>query len=639
MFRTSLGFRPGGQRRPPDLCCRRHLTGRRKRLRTGAHQPALSRRDDAAPLRTGSLTVAYDREFATAFGLGGTSETKELSVQVNMPLARKVYTHSVLSWRSQQLSSVNRHEPAVSMVRSVDRVPRAAVGAHRGVLRNRVPDGDDSWHHARSDSFRVASGHRQTDEGSLMEDTRVHALDYVSAVRRRKWWLVVPIVTSVFVGLALVRFLPKEYRSTTTLGVAASIVSPNLVNQTTPLDNQERMRALSQQLVSLPILARVVREERLGSGAPNDPQIRNVRRAIEISVPEPVATTNEVRRLDTFIVSYSDEDPARAQRIANRLATVFVDENSKLRAERAEDTSAFIATQFRASQARLAGLEARLRKSKEAYMGRLPEQTSANLQTLSGLRQQLEAKATALRGEQDRLSMIERQLEGLKQGTAKSSSFRAVEKRRSRPSSAFSRCNATWRRRARCTPTSTPRCSGSRTSWPARARTSSPIAIGRRRIASVSCRPTRPIASSSPTERWRGCASANYSAPRPMVSGRSESTRRVSKRRRWSSSNWRRFSATSTSKNAGPDLSAKLQASTIAENVERNRSGEQFTILYPASYPNEPTKPVPWRVMLIAIAGGLCLGGALSLGREYLDRSVHDVRDLKDEFEIPVSGK
>ena len=35
-----------------------------------------------------------------------------------------------------------------------------------------------------------------------MEDTRVHALDYVSVVRRRKRWLIVPIVTSVIVGLA-----------------------------------------------------------------------------------------------------------------------------------------------------------------------------------------------------------------------------------------------------------------------------------------------------------------------------------------------------------------------------------------------------------------------------------------------------
>src|SRR5262249_1576382 len=92
-----------------------------------------------------------------------------------------------------------------------------------------------------------------------------------------------------------------------------------------------------------------------------------------------------------------------------------VDATPGTRAERAEDPPAFIATQLRASQGRLADLEQRLRKAKEAHMGRLPEQTAANLQNLSGLRQQLEANATALRGEQDRLSMIERQIESLKQ--------------------------------------------------------------------------------------------------------------------------------------------------------------------------------------------------------------------------------
>src|SRR5262249_16057518 len=87
------------------------------------------------------------------------------------------------------------------------------------------------------------------------------------------------------------------------------------------------------------------------------------------------------------------------------------------------------------------------------------------------------------------------------------------------------------------------------------------------------------------------------------------------------------------------ELSSKLHASTIAENVERNRSGEQFTIVYPASYPNDPTQPVPCRVMLIAIAAGIFLGGASALGREYLDRSVHDIRELKDEVEVPVLGE
>jgi succinoglycan biosynthesis transport protein ExoP len=87
------------------------------------------------------------------------------------------------------------------------------------------------------------------------------------------------------------------------------------------------------------------------------------------------------------------------------------------------------------------------------------------------------------------------------------------------------------------------------------------------------------------------------------------------------------------------DLSAKLHASSIAENVERNRGGEQFTVLYPASFPSEPTKPIPMRVMLVSILAGLCLGGALTLGREYLDRTIHNVRELKDDLDVPVLGE
>jgi hypothetical protein len=51
-------------------------------------------------LRTGSLDVVYDRSFAPAFGFGGTTESKDLSVRLNMPLSRRVYTQSTASWRS-----------------------------------------------------------------------------------------------------------------------------------------------------------------------------------------------------------------------------------------------------------------------------------------------------------------------------------------------------------------------------------------------------------------------------------------------------------------------------------------------------------------------------------------------------------
>jgi len=42
--------------------------------------------------------------------------------------------------------------------------------------------------------------------------------------------------------------------------------------------------------------------------------------------------------------------------------------------------------------------------------------------------------------------------------------------------------------------------------------------------------------------------------------------------------------------------------------------------------------------MIMAVLLGLCLGGGLALGREYLDRSIHDARALND-LDLPVLGE
>ena len=50
--------------------------------------------------------MIYDRSFAPSFGLGGTTESTDFSVRLNLPLKRKVYTQSVFSWRSNSYLQV-----------------------------------------------------------------------------------------------------------------------------------------------------------------------------------------------------------------------------------------------------------------------------------------------------------------------------------------------------------------------------------------------------------------------------------------------------------------------------------------------------------------------------------------------------
>src|SRR3954471_18635768 len=244
-----------------------------------------------------------------------------------------------------------------------------------------------------------------------------HPLDYLSLVRRRKWWIIVPAAVCLVATALLAVFLPRVYRSAATITVSSPAVSAELLKQAGPLSREERIRAISQQLLSRTVLERVVRDEHLAPDGDVDGAVDRLLAPNVIKV-EPTdllkqVTTKDGPQLDAFLLSYASASPADARRVADTLARVFVEASSRTREARAEDTSAFISTQLDASKTRLDEIEERLRKAKESYMGRLPEQTQSNLSIAAGMRQQLESTAIALRGEQDRLSMIERQIEGM----------------------------------------------------------------------------------------------------------------------------------------------------------------------------------------------------------------------------------
>jgi protein tyrosine kinase modulator len=464
-----------------------------------------------------------------------------------------------------------------------------------------------------------------------MDSTHFSPLDYVSVIRRRRWWWITPIALSIVTGALLVRFLPKEYKSSATLGVTAPLVSPNIVNQAAPFDNFERLRALQQQLVSTPILSRVAREEHLSD-------VSALRTAIDIKVPDPVANTNEVRRLDTFVVSYTDSEPQRAQHVADRLVRDFVDETSKVRTERAEDTTMFISAQLAASQTRINDLDMRLRHAKEAYMGQLPEQTGANLQTIAGLRSQIVSDATQIRGERDRLTLIDRQIEAIDKNTVDE----PLPGRAAEVASPQTRVVMLERELAAARATYTDK-------HPEIQRLQEELAYAKKealaaqqqppadRLARLQRNPAylslvgeRDVTRSRIKDLERDQADAQGQIARyqarieaaPMVEQQLTNIQREY----------------DLEKQQYNDLSAKQRSAVIVASVERNRGGERFEVLEGATFPDKPQKPVPLRVWLGSILGGLVVGAGLTLLREYFDSAVHDERDLRDALDVPILG-
>jgi polysaccharide chain length determinant protein (PEP-CTERM system associated) len=478
-----------------------------------------------------------------------------------------------------------------------------------------------------------------------MEERRFHPLDYVAVLQRRKWWFIAPLVLCILAGAALAVLLPRQYKSEAEIGIAESTLSAELLRGVQSFEPKERQRAISQQLLSRTVLERVVREERLSPNKPVEESAANLRALVEenIVVPQPIGRVSGGSKegLDSFRLGYVDSSPERAQRIANRLATVFVEENSKINTQRAENTSEVLGQQLRASQDNLTRLQEQLRVKKQAYMGRLPDQMNANIQMVNGLRQQLESLSIQLRSEQDRLSMVESQIEQMKQGAGAggmtSSGAAAIQQ-------AQSRVTELQRQLAGYI------ALGYTEQHPDIVHTKEEIAVAQRELTSArqqSAGNNSEVLAADPLYRQK-------------VAERDAARIRIASLQREASQARAQIGSYQARVEAAPmveqelsslqqdyelerarygDLSTKHQNALMAEDLARKQGGERFVVLNPAYVPTRPVSPDILKLMLMAVALGLVLGSAAVVGREFLDRSVHDARALQTEFEVPVLGE
>ena len=200
--------------------------------------------------RTVDVDLDYTRSYVPSYGFGGTMPNEEAGGRVRLPVARRVYVSGGLSWR--------RNDPLVDIeppLRSfwiegalgyaMTRYARLEAfygGTHQTIDR---PGGVID-----RNRYRLSGGHRQTHEDPLMEDTP-------RSCARLPLRLPPPEMVA---GRADRRVDRRRRRAgeggcrrsikvTATLARRRARVSPNLVGPgAAQLDNQERLRALSQQL-------------------------------------------------------------------------------------------------------------------------------------------------------------------------------------------------------------------------------------------------------------------------------------------------------------------------------------------------------------------------------------------------------
>ena len=211
---------------------------------------------------------------------------------------------------------------------------------------------------------------------------------YIDILRRRKWQMLVPAGILFALAVFIAFSLPSVYRSTATILIEEQEIPPELVRSTITSYADQRIQVISQQVMTRANLWQVVEKYDLyaktRSQEPSEAIVDALRKNIKLDLVsfEAVDKRSGAKTTATiaFTLSYDGETPQQAQRVANELVTLYLNENVKSRQQKTADTSSFLAEEAKKRSELIAELEEKLATFKEKNIGALPELQQVNMQ-------------------------------------------------------------------------------------------------------------------------------------------------------------------------------------------------------------------------------------------------------------------
>jgi len=245
-----------------------------------------------------------------------------------------------------------------------------------------------------------------------MEDDVKSLSDYVSIAWRRKFHILVPFVVVLFIATATISVLPPVYQSTGTILIESQQIPQELVQSMVTSFADERIQVIEQRIMSGDRLLEIIKKfdlyaEELNSMVRSE-ILTDMRDRVTIEL---VSANLSSRRRGAsatiaFTVSFEHANAGVAQKVANELVTLFLDENIKVRTARAEETSEFLKKESERLGSQIALMEEQIASYKQENKGSLPQNLAVNLQRIVTLRSSLlatDGKVNELNGQRSLL--------------------------------------------------------------------------------------------------------------------------------------------------------------------------------------------------------------------------------------------
>jgi uncharacterized protein involved in exopolysaccharide biosynthesis len=228
---------------------------------------------------------------------------------------------------------------------------------------------------------------------------------------RRKWLIVVPAVAIIAGVVAWTHQQKNVYKSDAVVQIVPPRVPQNLVQGSSRTGSgndrtttETRVRTISQQVLSRSRLEKIIEDFGLYPEARKTGIMEDVVESMRSDIEGPTIKGS------TFALGFMHENPRTAMRVAERLASMYIDESLRDREVLAEGTSQFLEAQVEEARRQLEDNERRLQNYGRAHNGELPAQLEANLQGLHNTEMQLQSLEQSVNSDRDRHLLLERMI-------------------------------------------------------------------------------------------------------------------------------------------------------------------------------------------------------------------------------------
>jgi len=435
-------------------------------------------------------------------------------------------------------------------------------------------------------------------------------------LRRRKWAGLITFAAMFSLAAPFSVFLPNIYRGTATVIVESQEAPSSFVKPSVP-ELETRLVTIQQEILSRTrlsdLIARLNLYPRLRAHIPpvsTDALVERMRRDIHVDF----TGTDQSRGRPITIglkITYVGLDAKSAAEVPNALASLYVEENTRMRERQTGQMAQFLKSQLATAEQEVQRQEARLNAFKKAHIGQLPDQVSINLMTLEQLNMQLRMNSD----NQAKVHERHDRLAALTTATGETPDELATlrQKLRDLQSKFTDKHPEVIQTKAQISELE-------------RQRANEPSS-GQ---ANRSARLAKPDRSTDGELARLQREEATLRAQIATYDQRIQLAPRYEQELETLESDYKTAKATFDS------LQTRYEEAQLADSLEQTKKGESFRILDSAAVPTQPAAPNRIRLLLMAFMFALVSGIGVMLLTEHLDTSFHSVGELRQFTNLPV---